>query len=404
MKIRTVTAFVSLQETFDEEYVVAALEFLNHEASVFTAAGFEVQTKRLVFNNPAEWLLTSESGALKAGLLPRLSELLDKFDVPFCSVGRLPTRFAHIAPEIVLAGDTFNTSVIVDRADVQGALAVAQACQRIAAESDGGMGNFRFCATMNFADDSFCPFFPASFGSSAVSRSLDTGAGERNRDIHFAIGLENGSDFQEACKRAKTMKKLGDEMIAVFAPTLLSIQELCLSTATTNFVPTSGRSCSLKYAGIDTSLNPALGSEGSIGYGFELLEEITSFGRVGASLAAVAEATMTCQHGFEGILLTGYCGCMLPLCEDEQLALSNLDARDLLSLSSTCGVGIDTVPLGFIDFNPMDLAYLYLDAAAVAFRKQRPLSVRVFPVPGLSSGDMTTFNNPYLTNASCRKL
>ena len=120
--------------------------------------------------------------------------------------------------------------------------------QSIAAESDGGMGNFRFCATMNFADDSFCPFFPASFGSSAVSRSLNTGTGEKNQDIHFAIGLENGSDFQEACKRAKTMKKLGDEMIAVFAPTLVSIQELCLSTATTNFVPTSGRSCSLAVA------------------------------------------------------------------------------------------------------------------------------------------------------------
>ena len=161
------------------------------------------------------------------------------------------------------------------------------------------------------------------------------------------------------------------------------------------------------YAGIDSSLNPALGKDGSIAYGFNMLDEIENFGKSGASLAAVAEATMAVQNDLKNksnIKLCGYCGCMLPLCEDEGLAKSNLNARDLLTLSSTCGVGIDTLPLGLQDLDISKLAYLYLDACAVAVRKNRPLSVRVFPVPGCSSGDVTKFDSPYLTNSICRSV
>ena len=34
----------------------------------------------------------------------------------------------------------------------------------------------------------------------------------------------------------------------------------------------------------------------------------------------------------------------------------------------------------------------------------KPLSVRLFPVPGLQPGELTRFNSPYLTNTAVMKL
>ena len=38
------------------------------------------------------------------------------------------------------------------------------------------------------------------------------------------------------------------------------------------------------FAGIDSSLNPSINRDGSIAYGFDMLDEISTFGEAGASL------------------------------------------------------------------------------------------------------------------------
>jgi hypothetical protein len=45
---------------------------------------------------------------------------------------------------------------------------------------------------------------------------------------------------------------------------------------------------------------------------------------------------------------------------------------------------------------------LLLDVAALAFRLDKPLSVRLLPVPGARAGQQTAFDSPYLLN--CRTL
>ena len=402
MKIRTISLFVSFKK-YNEQQLIAGCEFLNQQQNFFTDnTNYEVQTTRLVFNNPEEWLV-DDSDEIKKDILTSLNGLLDKYNIGFCSLGRLPTRLSHLGPQIVFSGNKFNCSVDIQRADVTGALKVAKACEEIASKTEGGLGNFRFCASLNFANDSFCPFFPGSFAPSSSSSSV-VDDDSNNSKMYFAIGLENGIDFQNACKNAKTISNLGQSIVDEFTPKLTEIQNHCLNMEQTTNTPSSFQ---FIYAGIDSSLNPALGKDGSIAYGFNMLDEITNFGESGASLAAVAEATMAVQNDLSEkskIKLCGYCGCMLPLCEDEGLAKSNLNARDLLTLSSTCGVGIDTLPLGLKDLDISKLAYLYLDACAVAIRKGRPLSVRVFPVPGCNAGDETSFDSPYLTNSKCRSV
>jgi hypothetical protein len=93
---------------------------------------------------------------------------------------------------------------------------------------------------------------------------------------------------------------------------------------------------------------------------------------------------------------------MLPVCEDARLAelaeTQQLRLADLLSISSVCGVGIDTVPLPG-DVTDTSLASLVLDVAGLADRWNKPLSCRVFPLPGKKFGDHTSFDSPHLISA-----
>jgi uncharacterized protein (UPF0210 family) len=79
---------------------------------------------------------------------------------------------------------------------------------------------------------------------------------------------------------------------------------------------------------------------------------------------------------------------------------SSFTLRDLLTFSSVCGVGLDTVPVPG-DITTSQLAAVYTDTGALAYRLGKPLSCRLLPMQGLRAGDMTQVTpemNPYLTN------
>ena len=46
-----------------------------------------------------------------------------------------------------------------------------------------------------------------------------------------------------------------------------------------------------------------------------------------------------------------------------------------------------------------DVSSLLLDTAALACKWDKPLSCRLFPVPGKGAGEMTEFDSPYLINS-----
>jgi uncharacterized protein (UPF0210 family) len=108
--------------------------------------------------------------------------------------------------------------------------------------------------------------------------------------------------------------------------------------------------------------------------------------------------------GISSVPLTGYCGLMLPPLEDTGLAsdaaAGRYTLRDILLHSAVCGIGLDTVPIPG-DTPIASIAGLLRDVAALSSRwSLKPLSVRVFPVPDAKAGDMTTFDNPHLTNTT----
>ena len=96
---------------------------------------------------------------------------------------------------------------------------------------------------------------------------------------------------------------------------------------------------------------------------------------------------------------------MLPVLEDAALGRrweeGHVHIQQLLLYSAVCGTGLDTVPLAG-DITAEEIAHLLLDVATLAVRLSKPLSARLFPVPGKRRGERTSFTSPYLTNTLVR--
>jgi uncharacterized protein len=103
----------------------------------------------------------------------------------------------------------------------------------------------------------------------------------------------------------------------------------------------------------------------------------------------------------------GYSGLMLPVLEDPVLARrageGRFGIRDLLLYSSVCGTGLDVVPIPF-DAPTATIANLLRDVAAMSVKLAKPLSARLFMVPGKRAGDTVSFDDPVLTDAVVMKL
>ena len=98
---------------------------------------------------------------------------------------------------------------------------------------------------------------------------------------------------------------------------------------------------------------------------------------------------------------------MLPVLEDPVLATraaeGRYSVRELLLYSSVCGTGLDVVPLAG-DTSAKELAALIRDVAALSTKLHKPLSARLFLIPGKKTGDRAEFSNPFLTSSVVMKL
>jgi hypothetical protein len=151
----------------------------------------------------------------------------------------------------------------------------------------------------------------------------------------------------------------------------------------------------LDFGGID--LSPAPMGEESIVTAIEAF----GYGSLGAPGTVALAAALTRALKNTSLPTCGYCGLMLPVLEDATLgkrwAEGRVSTHELLLYSTVCGTGLDTIPLPG-DSSGTAIARLLLDVAALAWRLNKPLSARLFPVPGKRAGECTAFSSPYLTN------
>jgi uncharacterized protein len=262
----------------------------------------------------------------------------------------------------------------------EAALAAANVMKRLANETDEGFGNFRFAALACVAPGS--PFFPSAYHEGPASLS---------------IGMQGASIIAEAFLDHKTNHTKPVELADI--TTFVKAKLIECASPVVSLGQTLASESGLVFGGID--LSPAPLGEDSIVSALEL----SGYGPIGSSGTVALSAAITAALKGTTLSTCGYCGLMLPVLEDATLGQrweeGLVSTHELLLYSAVCGTGLDTVPLPG-DTAATEIASLLCDVATLALRLNKPLSARLFPVPGKKAGQRTEFTSPYLTNTLVR--
>ena len=376
MKIRTITTGIPLP--FSPYQLQRAAKFNTACRTCFEVNGYEVQTTRVSCQiwdeaRDIDAILTLESDAQALG-------------IEFLNLGTIlpekrytETHLARVADVIVQSEMLYATVTLTTQSgDMASDITenTADIIQQIAHRTDAGYGNLRFAALMNCPPNT--PFFPAAYWRDARTNfSIGWQAVDLVQDAftdapNLEIGLQN----------LKTVMEAEGQKIVALAQTL-------------------AQEWGIKFVGIDASLAP-MGDE-SIAYAME--QQLPGYFGERGTLTVAAGLTRTLQS--LELPLCGYSGLMLPVLEDVGLGARseagyfNLDS--LLLYSSVCGTGLDTIPIPG-NASISQIASILRDVAALSIQLSKPLSVRLFPVPGCNADCLTEFDSPYLTNTTVMQI
>jgi len=392
-KIRTITSFLTLskEKSTWEEAITKAASFGGDLADEFQAHGYHVQSIRIVTNAFGEYLDTSSFHAVLKDM-HQLSQVLQSPSMPKrrirFAIGEAKTQDEiAMLPEMIKAyGDICNACVNVDvdelgMVDRDLTLSCAKTVVEIGKITPRGEGNFNF--TINYNCKPRIPYFPASYHNG-------------HDENCFALGLETPDLLVEALNHLKPETNHNVKMQKSY-----TIMKEALQYHITDIIGITKaykHPYKTKFAGIDTSAAPSKNCSSMVDV-YKLLG-VPYFGAAGtleasALLTKVFKAQVGCD-------LIGFSGLMLAVVEDEGLASATtrdeFDIRALLQYSAVCGIGLDTVPIEG-NTSAQKIADICADTGTLAFRLNKPLTVRLFPVPHLKAGEMTQFESDDLCNS-----
>ncbi len=384
--IRTITLGLADPHPISSTSIVHAQSVLQQARLRYIDAGYEVQTVRLSTRPVLDDLATWSPEAI-LGYAQELQRMLNDAGIEYCSLGSVfaarpafPLEQLELVADLLLATKVISMTVHLATPEhglhFAAALPIARIIQRLAHETLEGFGNFRFA--MLACVEPGGPFFPAAYhlGPSSIS-----------------LGLQ-GAPLLTACLHnagADTAHMLDPDLIIKSVRIALIEQAMPIVTLGQQFA----QAHSLLFGGID--LSPAPMAEESIGTALELC----GYGLIGSPGTLTVVSAVTGGLKSTGLPTCGYNGLMLPVLEDVVLGRrweeGRINVQQLLLYSAVCGTGLDTIPLPG-DSSAETISRLLLDVATLALRYQKPLSARLFPVPGRQAGEYTAFTSPYLSN------
>jgi uncharacterized protein (UPF0210 family) len=378
VRVRTITAGIAIDSVADRGAVERALGALARARARFEAEGFEVQTTRVTTPPVIAALDTKDRVAALSAITDIDALVASKGAV--CSLGpvwtsdRLDPDLADWSAELVKATKATSFSVVVASptggVHAHGAMAAAQVMHAVAGAVPNGKGSFRFAAAANIPAGT--PFFPVGWHDGPSS---------------LAVGCESADLVRQAFSGASDVEDGRRRLADRLTTELKAVERIAAEIS---------RSEKLHYRGIDPSPAP-LGSD-SIGAALEALSGVP-FGDAG-TLRACAVVTEVLKS--LPIQQCGYAGLMLPVLEDAVLAKRAIEGRyglrDLLLFSSVCGTGLDVVPIPG-DTPIKTLANIIVDVAAQSVKLRKPLSVRLYLIPGAKVGDAVHVDDPLLTDS-----
>ncbi len=382
-KVRAITAFVRLDPKDYRQQLTSTAQTLGIAKKKFEAAGWEVETVRITMQPFPEFVHGVAKDKALALLLDLDSLAAANYDFnvgPAMMQDADDPAMMDLLAEFLARAKVTNGSTLIagdDGIHWQTIQHAAHLVKYVEDHSPHGQGNFKFAATAMIAP--YGPFFPGSY---------HTGDGGK-----FAVGLESANVVLDVLKETKgqpedAARRLKQE---------LSRHATEVESISQQFAAQSG----WEYLGIDPT--PASLGDVSIGAAIEAYtgHPFGSSGTLGAAfLITTAVRSLPVKQ-------VGYSGMMLPVLEDQRLAQrwseGKISVDGLLSYSSVCATGLDTVPLPG-DVSEEQIARILGDVASLAFRWHKPLGARLLPVKGKQAGERSDFDDPYLTNATIQPL
>lgn len=396
-RIRTITTFLSLDKDKGswKKELLKASQLCSHLTEEFQKTGYVVQSIRIVTNPFGEYINTDSVETAKSDLA-YLSELLHASDMPKIrlrfAIGEARTKNEiEILPELVKEfEDLCNVCVNINLDDF-GILNneliqySSEAIVKISEITPRGEGNFNF--TVNFNCKPLIPYFPASYHRKELGNC-------------FVIGLETPDLLVKVLKdfNQSTSSQYHNDLFKGYYDVMSQALQYHISNIK-DLIDQAGIDNTFTFSGFDSSAAPSKNCASMV----EVYEQM-GVEYFGASGTVEASSLLTkVFKSIQDVELVGFSGLMLALTEDTGLAQgtvnSNFDIRSLLTYSAVCGIGLDTVPIPG-DTSIDKISALMRDTGTMAYRLNKPLTVRLFPMPELSAGDMTAFESDDLCNCA----
>ncbi len=381
MKIRAITAGINISLKNLTTQVIRAAQVCHETREMFEKQGFSVQTERITTQSWVEYCKNLPEAHIIKEILA-IEQVSLENDIGFVSIGTTSeSTYVEMIPDIISKVPHVSASVLVagkdHSADHDLIEKSAYAMQQISRKTEGGEGNFRFAAIAHCPADT--PFYPAGY--------------HQGRPC-FSIALECSDLVNQAFTEAQDIADAEKKLTEILGDQYKKIEKIAQKYA---------RKTKFIYKGLDTSPAPSLLEEESLAYAFEKLN-IEYFGASGTMMIA---GMITRVLKSVPVKQCGYSGLMLPVLEDYGLAQRYSEGKftldSLLAFSAVCGTGLDCVPLPG-DVPVSRLAVIITDVASLADKLKKPLSARLFPVPGKKAGDRTDFGSPYLVDCAIQSV
>lgn len=261
---------------------------------------------------------------------------------------------------------------------IAGAYEASKFITNLSRRSSNGIDNFRL--GVSAACNPGTPFFP-------FSRHEGAEAG-------FSIALETTDSALSIAERARkeqwTLSQFQDELILKLQSAFSQAEQFGRELEAASGV---------HFLGIDGSFAPFPDGKTSVASVIESLgpTPVGCFGTVFMT-SVLTDAIKVAAHRANATLV-GFNGVMFSVLEDNGLTHANnlraLSLEKLALFSTVCGCGIDMVPIPSTTFSE-DIAGLILDISALAIRLNKPLGVRLLPIPNKSVNEYTQLNLDFL--------
>ncbi len=276
--------------------------------------------------------------------------------------------------ELLSMPTRINASLVVAADDGIHWNSVRQSARLIKAVSEHsprGQGNFNFAAIAMLKP--YGPFFPGAYHLG-------------DSDKTFAVGLEGANVVTDVFEHEHDPRTAEAKLLAELTTHLKAAEQIAVKIAGVS---------SWTYVGIDPT--PAPLGDVSIG---RALEAFTG-APVGSPGTLTAAGIITRAVQAVPVKHVGYSGLMIPVMEDKVLAKRWAEGTytldSLLSYSSVCAAGLDTIPLPG-DISEEHLAHIIGDVATLAYKWHKPLAARLLPNPHRTTGELTDFDDPRMGN------